>query len=127
MRASDFISSPYFNANDFGDQPENWAIAGVSAEVIGRDDPAQKAVLELSDGNGKTASRRLVLNKLNIRALAKAFGDDMKTWVGRPIRIHSVWVAFRGEQVRGIRVMPGAVAMRAAGGGAQSLDDMIPF
>jgi hypothetical protein len=120
MKASDFTNSRFFAAADFGDQPPNWTIASVSSELIGRDDPAKKVVVQLIDSNDKPAGRELVLNKSNIRALAKPFGDIMETWVGRPIRIQSIWVNFRGEQVRGIRVMPGVVAMRAVGGAAQS-------
>jgi len=132
MKASDYLRSPYFNASDFGDRSENWTIVGVSEEIIGRDDPTKKPVLELSDGNGRIDPRRLILNKTNLRTLAKAFGDDMKSWVGRPIRICSVPVTVRGEPTRGTRVMPGAVAVRepvrAATSGGQSVpDDKIPF
>lgn len=116
MNANDFLNSQFFNANDFDDKPSNWTIASVNSAVIGRDDPAEKAVLEVYDTDGTLAGRRLVLNKTNVRSLAKAFGDDMDTWVGRPIRINSIWVSYRGEQTRGIHVMPGAVAMRVAGG-----------
>jgi hypothetical protein len=116
MLASGFLNSRYFNASDFADQPSNWTIASVNSEIIGRDDPAEKVVLELYDASGALADRRLVLNKTNVRALAKAFGDDMDAWIGRPIRINSIWVNYRGEQTRGIHVMPGAVAMRVAGG-----------
>ncbi len=56
MRASDFDNSPYFTAADFGDQPESWVISTVSAETIGRDDPAKKLVLELCDSNGEVAA-----------------------------------------------------------------------
>jgi hypothetical protein len=116
MLASDYTSSKYFNASDFGDEPSNWTITAVTSEIVGPDDPKEKPVLQLRDSSGKLADRWLVLNRTNIRALAKYFGDDMETWVGRPIRICSIWVSFRGEQVRSIRVMPGVVAMRAAGG-----------
>jgi hypothetical protein len=74
-------------------------------------------VLQLNDINGKPAGRELVLNKTNVRGLAKAFGDEMEAWVGRAIRIQSIWVSFRGQQVPGIRVAPGVVAMRSTGGG----------
>jgi hypothetical protein len=124
MRASDFTNSRFFAAADFDDQPVNWTIASVSSEIIGRDDPAKKAVLQLIDSNGKPTGRELVLNKTNIRALAKAFGDDMETWIGRSIRIQSSWVNYRGEQVRGIQVAPGVVALRAASGaGGRSVKD----
>jgi hypothetical protein len=132
MKASDFTSSRFFAAADFGDQPSNWTIASMSSEIIGRDDPAKKAVVQLIDDTGTPAGRELVLNKNNIRALAKPFGDDMDAWVGRPIRIQSIWVNYRGEQVRGIRVMPGVVAISTVGdaGGRsvkEDLDDVIPI
>jgi hypothetical protein len=45
----------------------------------------------------------------------------MEPWVGQTVSISTVWVAFRGEQVRGIRVMP-------AGSGRDDLDDdFIPY
>ena len=131
MRASDFTNSKYLSASDFDDQSSNWTITAVASEVIGHDDPREKPVLQISDSNGKPAGRGLVLNATNLRALARSFGDDMEAWVGRPIRIHSIWVSYRGEQVRGIRVTPGVTAMRAAGGGSRNvkddLDDEIPL
>jgi hypothetical protein len=116
MKASDFSSSPYFNAADVGDKPKNWIIAAIAKETIGRDDPTEKPVLDLIDGDGKPAGRRLVLNKTNLAALARVYGDEMESWVGQPIRIQSVWTAYRGDRVRGISVTPVPVALRAAGG-----------
>lgn len=125
MKASDFISSPYFNAADVGDKPRNWIIAAIAEETIGRDNPTKKPVLDLIDGDGKPADRRLVLNKTNLNALARVFGDEMDSWIGQTIRIQSDWTAYRGDRVRGIRVMPGPVALRAAGaaGGAARRTD----
>lgn len=116
MRASDFISSKYLSASDFGDQPTDWVITAVGSEIIGREDPHEKPVLQLSDSNGKPAGRGLVLNVTNLRALASSFGDDMEEWVGKPVQISTIWVSFHGEQVRGIRVMPGVATLQAAGG-----------
>lgn len=131
MRASDFTTSKYLSSGDFGDQSSNWTITAVGSEVIGRDDPQKKPVLQISDSNGKPAGRGLVLNATNLRALARSFGDEMEAWVGRPIRVHSTWVSYRGEQVRGVRVTPGVTAMRAAGGASRDikddLDDEIPL
>jgi hypothetical protein len=125
MRASDYLKSRFFTAEDFSDRPENWTIVSIAEETIGRDNPTAKPVLELSDSTGTAASRLLPLNKTNLGALAKVYGDDMKSWVGRPIRICSVAVSFRGEQTRGVRVMPGAVAVRepVRAGAARSIDD----
>jgi hypothetical protein len=124
MRASDFSSSKYLSASDFGNQPTNWSITAVGSEIIGRDDPQEKPVLQLSDSSSKPAGRGLVLNATNLRALSRAFGDEMEAWVGQTVCISTVWVAFHGEQVRGIRVMPGAAALHTAGGsGRDDLDD----
>ena len=119
MRASDFSSSKYLSASDFGDQPNNWIITAVGSEIIGRDDPQERPVLQLRDSNGKPVARGLVLNNTNLRALSRVLGDEMEPWVGQTVRISTVWVAFRGEQVRGIRVTPGA----AGGSGRDDLDD----
>jgi hypothetical protein len=73
-------------------------------------------VLQLRDGNGKPVGRGLVLNNTNLRALSRVLGDEMEPWVGQTIRISTVWVAYRGEQVRGIRVTPGVGALHTAGG-----------
>ena len=100
MRASDFSNSKYFSASDFGDQPSNWTITAVGSEIIGRDDPQEKPVLQLADSNGKPAGRGLVLNVTNRRSLAGSFGDNMDVWVGRPIRICSVWVSYRSVSAR---------------------------
>jgi len=126
MRASDYLKSRFFTADDFSDRPETYTIVSVGEEVIGRDSPTTKPVLELADGDGKAVARLLSLNKTNLRVLAKVYGDDMKSSVGRPIRIRSDWTSFKGERTRGIQVAPGAVTVRTAGGG-QSLNDEIPF
>jgi hypothetical protein len=120
MKASEFSSSPYFNAADVGDKPKNWIIAAIAKESIGRDDPTEKPVLDLIDGDGKPAGRRLVLNKTNLAARARVFGDDMESWIGQTIRMQSVWTAYCGERVRGIGVTPAPAALRSAGsaGGA---------
>jgi hypothetical protein len=119
MRASDFSSSKYLSASDFSDQPTNWIITAVSSDIIGRDDPQERPVLQLRSSNGKPLGRGLVLNNTNLRALSRVLGDEMEPWVGQTVRISTVWVAFRGEQVRGIRVTPGA----AGGSGRDDLDD----
>lgn len=132
MRASDYLKSRFYNADDFGERPVTFIIASINEETVGRENPTAKPVLELADGDGAVASRLLALNKTNLRTLAKAYGDDMKTWVGRPVRICSVPVNYGGKPVRGIRVAAAAVAVReparAAGGGeAPSLNDEVPF
>jgi hypothetical protein len=129
MRASDFISSKYLSASDFDDQPTTWTITAVGSEIIGRDDPQKKPMLQLRDSSGKPAGRGLVLNTTNLRILSRAFGDEMEAWVGRTVCISTVWVSFHSEQVRGIRVMPGVASLQAAGGfGRDTLeDDSIPY
>lgn len=130
MRASDFTHSKYLSASDFGDQPSNWVITAVGSEIIGRDDPQEKPVLQLSDNDKrKPAGRGLVLNITNLRRLARAYGDEMESWVGQTVAISAVWVAFHGEQVRGTRVMPGDATLEAAGGSERDDlgDDFIPY
>jgi hypothetical protein len=129
MRASDFTSSKYLSASDFGNQPTHWIIAAVASEIIGRDDPQEKPVLQPRDRSGKPAGRGLVLNVTNLRTLSRAFGDEMESWVGQTVCISAVWVAFHGEQVRGIRVMPGVATLQAAGGSGRDAleDDFIPY
>src|SRR5215469_2678507 len=124
MRASDFINSKSLSASDFGDQPTNWTITAVGSDIIGRDDPQERPVLQLRDSNGKPVGRGLVLNNTNLRALSRMLGDEMEPWVGQTVRISAIWVAFRGEQVRGIRVMPAGTG----GSGRDDLDDdFIPY
>jgi len=89
----------------------------------------ERPVLQLRDSNGKPAGRGLVLNTTNLRTLSRAFGDEMETWVGQTVHISAIWVAFRDEQVRGIRVTPRGAVLHAAGGpGRDDLDDdFIPY
>jgi hypothetical protein len=123
MLASDFTNSKYLSASDFGDQFSDWTITAVGAEIIGRDDPREKPVLQISDSNGKPAGRGLVLNATNLRALARSYGDHMEAWVGKPIRIRSILVSYRGDPVRGIQVEPVVTAMRAARGASRDMQD----
>jgi hypothetical protein len=141
MNVNDFTGSKYLASGDFTETPSNWVITAVGSEIIGRDDPQEKATLQLSDGNGQVEARLLVMNATRLKALARVFGNDMDQWVGKPVRIWVDWTDFRGESVKTIRIAGTPVAAvsggrtAAAGTGkgrsrtatADVLDDEIPF
>jgi hypothetical protein len=144
MKVSDFNNSPYYTAADFDDKPQTWIIAKIVSERVGRDDPREKPVLDLIDGDGKPAPKRLSLNKTNLNALGRVYGEDLEGWIGRTIHIQRIWTSYMGDRVRGIGVTAPAVALRATGSGggaagratvtaarrtdpASDLDDAIPF
>jgi hypothetical protein len=143
MRASDFTSSKYASASDFGPEPTTWIIHAVGTAVFKRDggyDQEEKPTITLADAAGQ-ATKPLVLNITRLRSLAKIFGDSMDTWPGRTVRIWTEVILFRGEETATIRISsaPAAVQQQqqrrsgggrggsASGTGSNDLDDKIPF
>lgn len=48
--------------------------------------------------------KALILNKTNGKAVAKLYGKDTRTWIGKPLTLVATEVDFRGDLVDAIRV-----------------------
>jgi hypothetical protein len=55
----------------------------------------------------------IILNKTNARAIAKVYGPEVMSWIGKAIVIHSARVEARGEMVDAIRVDVDATRAKA--------------
>lgn len=76
----------------------------------------------------------LVLNTTTIRVLAKAFGEDSDSWIGKKVTLYvDPNVSFKGQVVGGLRLRPmkpkAAIAKLAATGtdNGEPFDDAIPY
>ncbi len=94
MRADQLFPSNYFRSADFNGDTV------VTIERITHQDfnGEQKPVLVLRD------SKDLVLNKTNLKIIARIHGNEIDDWSGKQIILYSTKVDFRGEFVPAIRV-----------------------
>jgi hypothetical protein len=75
-------------------------IRGVEFETVGQGEEAErKPILYF-----KEASKGLVLNKTNAKAVEKVAGVDYLTWPGKRITIVATDVEYKGELMLGLRV-----------------------
>jgi hypothetical protein len=62
----------------------------------------------------KGKDKKLALNKTNGKTIARLYGSDTESWVGKFITIYPTTVDFGGETVDAIRVRPLAPKVKAA-------------
>ncbi len=98
MNVSDAFPSKYLKASDLNGRNVVVTISGARIEGIGQSKD-QKLVLSFS-GKEKT----FVCNKTNASTIAKLYGPDTDTWIGKPITLTAREVEFQGEMVLSIRV-----------------------
>lgn len=101
MKVSEAFPSKYLKAVDLNDQDIVATIKSVIMENIGQaDDPQEKLVLYFTDQD-----KGLVCNKTNAGVIAKLYGDDTESWIGKQV---TLWpnhdVEFKGEIVSAIRI-----------------------
>jgi hypothetical protein len=100
MDINEVYPNAYLRCADLGGQPRRAQIESVTVEVLGQGEAAtQKIVLKLVGRR-----KRLVLNKTNALALAKAWGPRTENWVGRWLELRPEQVLFAGKMVDTIRV-----------------------
>jgi hypothetical protein len=117
MDASEFLHSKYVTAAELGDTRRHALIHNVRKEVVGRERPDERPVLELVANTGQAWPRDLVLNNTNLRALIDAFGTETNNWLGKAIEVTTAPTRNpQGMPVRGIVVS--AIKPPSAGTGA---------
>lgn len=101
MTESRYLKADVDCADDDGDPIDvNLTITRVEQESVGLGTQAEKKwVLYF-----KEKDKGLVLNKTNIKAIAKLHGDDTDDWEGKRITLYQTEVEFQGDTVLGIRV-----------------------
>jgi hypothetical protein len=72
----------------------------------------QVEVAKMNDGQAKLCiyvnnkPKGVVLNKTNARAIAALYGDESARWVGKKVKLVTVWTDFQGKPVQAIRIIP---------------------
>lgn len=124
---NDIYQSNYLTAADLKGQEPTVTITQV--EIAKMNDGAMKICLYVNN-----KPKGIVLNKTNARAVATLYGDESDKWVGRKLKLVTVWTDYQGKPVQAIRVIPPAgdeLSMAAQAPPAQSfkrdLDDEVPF
>lgn len=97
MKISNAFPSKYLRAADLQDRNVKLVMARVEMEVIAGDD--KKPVLYFTK-----AAKGLVLNKVNSKVIANAYGDDTDNWEGKEVILYQAMVDYRGDMVEAIRV-----------------------
>ena len=97
MRFNDLFPSKYLKADDVL-TPRVFAIADIFKEEIG-EDRKEKPILSFQN-----EPRVLVLNKTNGNMIKNSYGEDVNSWIGKRVELHSEPVSFQGRVVNAIRI-----------------------
>lgn len=96
MDASKFFPSKWLTAEDMDGREVDAIIESLKREEIGND---MKPVLYL------TGFRKgLVLNKTNNKKLIELLGTETDNWNGKKVKLYTITVPYKGEEVEGIRI-----------------------
>ena len=111
-----------------------------AADIDGGDWDTTIARVNMQDLNGETKpvvyfegrNEGLVLNRTNMKTIAKAYGWETKEWAGSPVTLFATMVEFKGDTVEAIRLRVKRQSVNepiAVGADAteEALDDSIPF
>jgi hypothetical protein len=96
MDFNEMFPSRFLKSSDVEDGPMQVTIASVKPEELGGE---RKVVATFSN-----SEKQLVLNKTNAKAIAKMYGNDTRSWLGKPITLVATQVDFRGDLVSAVRV-----------------------
>ncbi len=101
MNANDMFPSKYIKASDLGDSKPVVKIARIAVEQLGNDEEGKdsKPVVYFE---GK--EKGLVCNKTNWSTIVNLYGNETDNWIGKPIRLQTAEVAFKGKMTMAIRV-----------------------
>lgn len=114
MHVNDVLKSKYLKASDLKDGDNVFTIKGFRKETFKKKDGGEEDKIVLSF---KECSQELVLNKTNLKQVAKRLGGEIDEWLGKPITLFPTETDFSGEMVDCIRVR----------GRKGEMNDDIPF
>lgn len=100
MKLSQAFPSNYITAADLNGHDVTVTISKVAMERLGQGREAEDKLLINFVGKEKG----LICNKTNAKTIAKLWGDDTDSWIGKPITIGPREVEFQGDMVWAIRV-----------------------
>lgn len=99
MNADDYIQSKYLGASDLKGKEPVVTIASVSLEKMR--DQQQKLAISINNH-----PKGILLNKTNTKAVAAMYGKETDNWIGKKIRLVSVWTEYGGQPTQGLRIVP---------------------
>jgi hypothetical protein len=118
MHLNQMFPSPFLQASDFSKGERTLYIAEFEQKEIGGQ---CKNVLRF-----RGANKMLILNKTNARTIARAYGPDSRSWIGKPVTLFEAQVDFRGDLVPAIRVKIPASPQQAQDQHEPPFDDDVP-
>ena len=84
----------------------------------------QVEIAKMDDGEVKLCiyvnnkPKGIILNKTNAKSIAALYGDETGAWVGKHVKLVTVWTEFQGKPVQAIRIVPPVVDTMQQRGGA---------
>jgi len=98
-----FYGGNYMSAKVFGNRKLKAKIEAVDDEDVGQKGKQgrHQVVLTLAG-----ESRKYPLNKTNIEALDKAWGEDFDKWVGKTVEVSTTDRTYEGNAVKGLLIKP---------------------
>ena len=113
--ASDFFPSKYLRASDLKGKTARATIDRIYAEQF--DNDSGKQTRPVIAFRAPSDLKPLVCNKTNFALIAKLYGEDSDSWIGKEIGLHAELVSFRGKVSESVRVIQAS----------QELNDDVPF
>ena len=75
----------------------------------------QVEVAKMDDGEVKLCiyvnnrPKGIILNKTNAKSIAALYGDESGAWIGKRVKLVTVWTEYAGKPVQAIRIVPPGV------------------
>lgn len=96
---NDVYQSNYLSASDLQGKEPVVTITG--AEMKSMNDGQAKLCIFVNN-----KQKGIILNKTNARAIGTLYGEETDRWIGKRIKLVTVWTDFQGKPVQAIRVIP---------------------
>jgi hypothetical protein len=99
MNIDEVFTSKYISAADLkGKTP---VVTITQIEMAKMQDGQSKPCIYINNN-----PKGLVLNKTNAKMIAKLYGAETDTWIGKKIKLITAWVEYQGDTVQAIRIRP---------------------
>ena len=101
MNADAMFPSKYIKASDIGDHKPVVKVASIEIEELGNAEEGKEKKPVLYFENRE---KGLVCNKTNWNTMIALYGGETDNWIGKPIRLQSMEVAFKGKMSMSVRI-----------------------
>ena len=89
------IEKKWIKASDISSGGDIFTIKNVGVQTF---KDGERVYLEFEEVSGK-----LILNQTTINALVSAISDETDDWVGKKVKLKSVYVQFNGKEVQSVK------------------------